>query len=155
MLSEGGGSASVGFGLEQVVKVTKKDGFDVGHVVVGEKGKMVRPYAKCCNTRICNGGTDFVAGQVRVFNLNALYNSDGTTKYQPPNVIPNIEDKNSFDPDSVPDPKVTALQGLSFAVRVVPYILRDKIGFNKLNEGDIDPIFMCEIATAEHSPKTW
>jgi hypothetical protein len=75
----------------------------LGFVKVGDRGKIVRSYTKCCNTVLNTaGGKKFPAG-FRPFNRNCIYNSDGS-KFDPPAAL-NIMAEASFNPALVPEPK--------------------------------------------------
>ena len=86
-------------------------------------------------------------------NCNALYQPDGTTPNHPPQTVLNVEHKFALDPDSVPEPKATTWQALGALYAFVPYFVPAMAGWNLVQEDDVDPIFLCQAATAEHSPK--
>ncbi|KAL7526472.1 hypothetical protein ACHAXR_001506 [Thalassiosira sp. AJA248-18] len=97
ILEDNGGSACAVFS-PSAVDFTSKPDAGLGAVIVGEKGKNARCYAKCCNTLI-----GFNIPKTMALNFNGMYNEDGS-KYQPPDPIKNWMKKHAFDPSKVPEP---------------------------------------------------
>jgi hypothetical protein len=102
--STNSGAAKAFYWLSDVDVV---DDVKLSFIKVGEKGRIVRSYTKCCNTMLNTAsGKKFPAG-FRPFNRNCIQNADGT-QYNPPNVLNGMA-KNAFDPATVPAPKVAGL----------------------------------------------
>mmetsp|Transcript_30706 Transcript_30706/g.46520 ORF Transcript_30706/g.46520 Transcript_30706/m.46520 type:complete len:148 (-) Transcript_30706:2152-2595(-) len=70
-------------------------------VKVRPNGKSVRRYCECCGTRLGVVTTSFWA-----LNRNAIYNSNGNTKYIPQKPPINSIKRFSFEPDQVPNSSV-------------------------------------------------
>lgn len=75
------------------------------------------------------------------------------TQYKPNEVVVNMPD-GALDPEEVRDPKTGPVFVWTLLRNVLPYALRDKLGWNRVLPQDVDPMFMLEAETAEHSPQT-
>lgn len=102
-LNETGGVGKSFYYLDQV-EVPKGDlDGKLEFCKVGESGKIIRSYTKCCGTLLNTaGGAEFPAG-FRPFNRSCIKNSDGT-RYSPRDVL-NVHAKSAFEPKDVPEPK--------------------------------------------------
>lgn len=83
--------------------------YNVGYIRVGETGKSLRTYTKCCNSQLHMGtGANFPAN-FRPLNRNGVYKvgEDGSlTKYMPPAMNGGLKWKfDDVNPEDIPEPK--------------------------------------------------
>jgi len=125
---------------------------------LGDTGKNVRSYTRCCGTLLNTaGGRAFPAG-FRPFNRNCITNPDGS-KYNPdPASIVNIMKASAFEPEKVPEPNtvlasVPVLAG--FVARILGYKLFG-LGIDSTMGEEKERAFMVDGAeVTEAVPITW
>lgn len=102
---------------------------NLGYVKVGENGKSIRSYTKCCGTQAFSTGKDMPLS-VRHFNRNCIYNEDGT-KWIPKDDVPNILLAYAFvDPASISADESTKYKYAPWSVwRVlIPNMMQTMLG---------------------------
>ena len=114
-----------------------------GALKVGEAGRAIRLYCRCCNTLVFG-----VTRTVFAFNRNCIYNEDGS-KYEPAKPVLNIQKKNAFDPSMVPDPSVETWPPLRV---IIPLAWKF---FNPFVSTVKDKALLPDPKTAEVVPITW
>ena len=122
------GSAMSVYNLKDTIFVDgspQDDNF--GYIKVGENGKVVRSYTKCCGTQAFTSGMP-IPLSYRHFNRNCIYNEDGT-KYIPKDPVPNLMLSYAFvDPSVVSEtPKYNYIP-LSLLGVVVPNMIKTMLG---------------------------
>ena len=130
-IESNGGSV---FSMYRLAKVDFPDDVDprenLGCVKVGDKGKMLRYYTKCCGTQVF---TVTEMGTDPGFNRNAIYegNLDDETKYIPTKTPINIMTKYAFGPkEDIPDPKAEKAS-MGMIAKFLPKIISSSMGFGK------------------------
>ena len=111
---------------------------------LGETGKNVRSYTRCCGTQLNTaGGRSFPAG-FRPFNRNCITNADGSRYNPDPAGVLNLFKAKAFEPEKVPKPNgglaiVPFLAG--FVARILGYKLFG-LGVRKPELGNQVRIFL-------------
>ena len=90
---------------------SKKDPSDkFGYVKLGQDGKNVRCYTKCCGTMMMTASGTVFPANFRPFNRNCIFTADGTPFDDKAESIVggepyNMNVKSASDPNNVPEPK--------------------------------------------------
>ena len=133
------GSAMSVYNLKDTIFVDgspQDDNF--GYIKVGENGKVVRSYTKCCGTQAFTSGMP-IPLSYRHFNRNCIYNEDGT-KYIPKDPVPNLMLSYAFvDPSVVSEtPKYNYIP-LSLLGVVVPNMIKTMLGLADMGKMADEP----------------
>lgn len=150
------GSAMSVYNLKDTIFVEGSPQDNFGYVKVGEKGKAVRSYTKCCGTQAFTSGMP-VPISYRHFNRNCIYNEDGT-KYIPDDPVPNIMLSYAFvDPSviSAETPKYNYIP-LSLLGLLVPDMIKTMLGLSDMGKMANEPaMFFKPEDVDEIVPITW
>lgn len=132
---------------------------------VGEEGKVVRSYTKCCGSQVHCGCGKSHPVTFHMYNRNGIYNvnedGDGVTKYEPKGYTPpNIMSKFAFTNDDpsiiIPKPKYQYAP-LSFPFYMLPSAIKAKfgMGLGSLSDDAMKAIYKDHEEVTEIVPITW
>ena len=127
---------------------------NLGYVKIGEHGKFLRSYTKCCGTQA------FVAGNnlpfsYRHFNRNCLYNEDGTRFEPEVHNIPNIMVSYAFDPTVIDEPKYNYVP-LANLWMIVSSTIKTKLGMESIGKIADEPSMLVKAQEYDEVvPITW
>ena len=133
--NDNGGVAKAFYDMKDVEFVGDDPAGQLAFVKLGDDGKNVRSYTRCCGTQLQTAGGRSFPAAFRPFNRNCITNADGS-KYDPDGVL-NIFKAKSFDPEKVPQPN-GHLAAVPFLASFVTKILGYKF-FGVGNDSDLEP----------------
>ena len=119
-----GGVAKAFFYLKDVEFNDRDPAEQLEFVKLGEAGRNVRSYTRCCGTQLNTAGGRSFPAPFRPFNRNCIANPDGSAYSPDPANIMNILKAKAFEPEKVPQPNgglasVPILGG--FVARILGY----------------------------------
>jgi hypothetical protein len=99
-----GGVAKAFYNMKDVEFSGENPAGQLEFLKLGDAGKNVRSYTRCCGTQLQTAGGRSFPAAFRPFNRNCITNADGS-KYNPdPDRVPNLFKAKAFDPGKVPKP---------------------------------------------------
>jgi hypothetical protein len=153
-----GGVAKAFYDMKDVEFTSDNPAEQLAFVKLGDEGKNVRSYTRCCGTQLQTAGGRSFPAAFRPFNRNCITNADGS-KYDPdPGRVLNVFKAKAFDPGKVPKPNggLAAAPILAgFAAKILGYRLFG-LGADSALEPEKEQVFRVHGSqVTEIVPITW